>query len=374
MQPLPTQFAPAERSSDQNIIDQARQFSQSDVFNIMLNAVPDVFLVLNKNRQIIYANSAMLDMIQAADERDVLGLRPGEALHCIHAQDMACGTTEFCQTCGAVKAMLDSLHGNKSVQECRITQASGASLDLRVWGTPLSLDSERYSIFAVKDISDEKRRRILERIFFHDILNTAGVVAMYADMIKYMKPEEIEGLSEEFAETAMRLIEEIKAQKELTDAENQDLQVNFTLVDPHLLLMEAATTYLHHELAQDKQIIIEPPISELLYFKTDRVLIGRVLGNMVKNALEASEAGDTIALSYSVDHDMITFEVHNPAYMPRRTQLQVFQRSFSTKGANRGLGTYSIKLLTERYLKGSVWFTSTQEDGTRFMASYPLNP
>jgi sensor histidine kinase regulating citrate/malate metabolism len=58
--------------------------------------------------------------------------------------------------------------------------------------------------------------------------------------------------------------------------------------------------------------------------------------------------------------------------MPRSVQLQVFNRSFSTKGAGRGLGTYSMKLLTERFLGGRVWFTSTREAGTTFYASYPL--
>jgi len=49
----------------------------------------------------------------------------------------------------------------------------------------------------------------------------------------------------------------------------------------------------------------------------------------------------------------------------------VFQRSFSTKGKGRGLGTYSIKLLTERYLKGTASFTSTETDGTTFQISLP---
>ncbi|MBK8046925.1 MAG: hypothetical protein IPK16_07250 [Anaerolineales bacterium] len=52
-------------------------------------------------------------------------------------------------------------------------------------------------------------------------------------------------------------------------------------------------------------------------------------------------------------------------------QLQVFQRSFSTKGNGRGLGTYSMKLLTERYLQGEVGFVSTPESGTTFFARFP---
>jgi signal transduction histidine kinase len=60
--------------------------------------------------------------------------------------------------------------------------------------------------------------------------------------------------------------------------------------------------------------------------------------------------------------------------MPRDVQLQVFQRFFSTKGAGRGLGTYSIRLLTERYLKGNVSFTSSPEEGTTFRVCYPPAP
>jgi len=68
----------------------------------------------------------------------------------------------------------------------------------------------------------------------------------------------------------------------------------------------------------------------------------------------------------------IRFWVNNPNFMPREVQLQVFQRSFSTKGAGRGLGTYSIKLLTERYLKGMVSFSTSPETGTTFQAWYPM--
>ncbi|MFA7348153.1 MAG: ATP-binding protein, partial [Desulfurivibrionaceae bacterium] len=59
--------------------------------------------------------------------------------------------------------------------------------------------------------------------------------------------------------------------------------------------------------------------------------------------------------------------------MPENVQLQIFQRSFSTKGTGRGLGTYSIKLLGERYLKGRVSFTSTPEKGTTFRFRCPHN-
>jgi signal transduction histidine kinase len=59
--------------------------------------------------------------------------------------------------------------------------------------------------------------------------------------------------------------------------------------------------------------------------------------------------------------------------MPERVQLQVFQRSFTTKGGTgRGLGTHSMKLIGERYLKGKVSFASREPDGTTFTLAVPL--
>lgn len=57
--------------------------------------------------------------------------------------------------------------------------------------------------------------------------------------------------------------------------------------------------------------------------------------------------------------------------MPDEVKLQIFQRSFSTKGRGRGIGTYSIKLFTEKYLEGKVSFTSKEGEGTVFTVELP---
>jgi signal transduction histidine kinase len=98
------------------------------------------------------------------------------------------------------------------------------------------------------------------------------------------------------------------------------------------------------------------------------------LGNLIKNALEASTRGETVTVKSEKKGDAyVCFKVHNPAVMPENVQLQIFNRSFTTKGVGRGLGTYSVKLLTTRYLKGSVSFISNKESGTTFEISLPLN-
>ena len=64
--------------------------------------------------------------------------------------------------------------------------------------------------------------------------------------------------------------------------------------------------------------------------------------------------------------------VHNDNYMDERVKTLVFHRSFSTKGEGRGIGTYSMKLFGEKFLKGQVNFISKQEEGTTFYIKIPL--
>ena len=109
-------------------------------------------------------------------------------------------------------------------------------------------------------------------------------------------------------------------------------------------------------------------------FNSDKTQVLRIIGNMLKNALEESSEGDTVKAGCDLTNDnQIRFWVWNSQYIPKRVQLQIFNRSFSTKGVGRGIGTYSMKLLGERYLKGKVDFTSETNDGTTFFLTLPLS-
>jgi signal transduction histidine kinase len=370
--PLTTEFAPPERAVGEEIAQAVQYFADYAYLTPFLDAVPNIYLILNRYRQIVFANRVLFETF-GVSPAEVYGQRPGEALACEHAFETpgGCGTTAFCRTCGAVRAILSSLKGRRDVQECRITQSSGTALDLRVWATPLELNGELYSIFALEDISSEKRRRALEHIFFHDLLNTAGVISGYAAAFKdgYLPPTDEH--KEVLYRNALRLIAEIDAQRELSAAENNELAIRQNAVNTLDLLREIMAVYGNHPAAADKHIRIVPDAEPVL-FTSDSILLGRVLGNMLKNALEACEPGQAVTLNCFSDGDCVVFEVHNPCVMPRDVQLQVFQRSFSTKGPGRGLGTYSMKLLTERYLNGTISFTSTPGHGTIFRAAYPL--
>jgi sensor histidine kinase regulating citrate/malate metabolism len=123
--------------------------------------------------------------------------------------------------------------------------------------------------------------------------------------------------------------------------------------------------------AEGKNILIDVLGTDFTV-ESDHTMLVRCVGNLVKNALEASVHGQDIVLTASGDCAFGVIKVKNECVMSEDVRLQVFQRSFSTKAASgRGLGTYGVKLLVEQYLCGKVEFESEEGMGTVFTLNIP---
>lgn len=372
-----TCFAPAERAEPAEIERQFQLLSGNDI-PLVLDSVPIISMVLNRCRQVVFGNRTLVDVVGISDIRKALGLRPGEAFGCVHAGRMpgGCGTSEFCAHCGAVRSILQGLAGRKNAQECNLNRRRGEeieALDLLVTSAPFDLGGDSFLFFSITDISHENRRRALERIFFHDMLNTAGGVRGLMEFLAEEVPETLRADARLIYRAVAQLTEEIIYQKQLLAAESDELETTFALLRSADILEVVEATFQNSEPARGRRIEVRAGSWDVL-FQSDQVLLRRVLGNMVKNALEATPPGGVVRLGCDAAEDTVTFWVRNDGVMSRDIRMRIFNRSFSTKGKGRGIGTYSIKLLTERYLGGSVGFESTPEAGTVFWVRLPLEP
>ncbi len=380
LETLHTDFAPSSRSTPESIVRDSDVFSGEIFFKTIIDTLPNIVLILDKNRQIVFANKALLAMLQTDDRLSVLGQRPGEAINCKHANETEgkCGTTKFCRYCGAVNAILKSQSGEHAVEECRIlTKGNGVenALDLRVWATPFDHHGKQFTCFAAFNIADEKQRYFMERIFLHDIMNTAGALQGFLELIvgDDLDDETKKKFVQRIAFLADRIVDEINAHRQLIAAEHNELVVTKNEINSLIFVKRIYDSYNRPDTLNNRRIVISET-SQGASFESDETLLGRVVGNMVKNAIEASVPGETVTIRCFVTDGFVSFQVSNPTYMPENVRLQVFNRSFSTKGTGRGLGTYSMKYLTEKYLQGNISFTSTEREGTTFTASYPLKP
>ena len=372
-------FAPAERSSPNEVLAQRRGLRLDPLVETLFDAVPEGVVVLNRNRQIVFANKSLLDKLNQNSDDEIVGKRLGEAVGCIHSDEApgGCGTSKPCRMCGAVNAMLEAQKCGRGVGECRITvRDSGggtSSLDLAVLATSLDLSDERYLIFAINDISDQKRRQALERVFFHDLLNTASGIRGFSELLLEENEQRVVSLAKIVYQASDLLINDISSYKNLVAAEKNELVAVPTELESQEIMYEVINLLSGGEFARGVDIKISSS-SQNLPLYCDKNLLGRILINLLKNALEASEPGQTVAMESVSNAGLIEFRVHNEGYIPPDVQLQLFKRSFSTKGQGRGLGAYSVKLLTERYLKGRAGFVTDKERGTTFWVRLPIDP
>lgn len=336
--------------------------------------LPSYFIVLNKHRQIVYTNKLMLELLNIKNDDDYLGKRPGEFFNC-HNSNLdhgGCGTSENCQECGALRAILNSKNLNTGSinEECRITTYSGEAYEFSVWASPYSFNSNKFTIFSLVDISDQKRKEALENTFFHDINNLLSVLLGFTEIAELSDDlEKIKSHVSKIKETSEELIEEVSSHRILLKAENNELLLNMenhislsSIVGRAIEIISATFPNIKFKSNHDYKDII---------LKTDRTLLFRIIYNMLKNAAEASEDAGVISLEFKQLSSKTIFKVHNQGFIPYHIQHQIFQRSFSTKGKGRGIGTYSMKLFGEKYLKGEVKVTSSHKNGTTFSISLP---
>jgi hypothetical protein len=375
-----TYFDTPDRTSDETIEKSSNEILSQPFIKEVLEGMSNAVVILDNNRQIVAYNVLAKKLFEEYGTEIVNGKRLGEALNCIHSDVMpaGCGTSQFCQECGAANAIKNHLVSlNKEINECRITSVKDSvemALDLKVSASTLNINSNQFILFTVQDISNEKRRHALERIFFHDILNTAGGIKGISEVIQESESfDEILEFKDLLTFSSNQLVQEIQSQRELVQAENGQLQVNKHFVKINWLLDNVYSIYSKHDSAVGKILKHEYLESDLTVF-TDIVLLTRSLGNLIKNALEATtEEQNEVIYWAEVKNDKVLFHVKNYSVMPEKIQLQMFQRSFSTKGEKgRGIGTYSVKLLVQQYLKGKVYFVSNEIVKTVFTIELPL--
>jgi len=369
--------ASADRAEQEALQAAVAAVVRHPVVDGLLRAAGGLLAVLNRQRQILALNQAFLNMLAVDDATSVLGLRPGEAIGCVHADvgPDGCGTGPDCSTCGCVAAVLDSLaHDRPAERTCSLSvlrQGQRDDLFLRVRATPVELDGMPLVIIFLQDISLQQKWQSIERLFFHDINNLLAGLLSTSEFIQDGKGPSDAQLLQDLKLFAHRLAGEFAMQRSLVQDRRADHQPRNRPVAVRQVFGELARRFAHHPVAQGRRLELPPVMPDALVH-TDFALLMRVLANMVTNGFEAVGAGQAVRVDFTQAPNQTVFRVWNPGVIAPENTGRIFQRNFSTKqGAGRGLGTYSMKLFGEQWLGGRVEFTTTEAAGTEFRFILP---
>lgn len=372
-------FQPTEtRKPFHQLIRESSMVSKLDNIKNFLGAMSQIILVLNKERQMVFANEVLLKFLNIETVKESLGKRPGDLFLCVNANKAAggCGSSQSCSYCGALHAIMQSqLQDKKVTGECRIRSKNKEGqldfFDLEVVASPIYIEGQVFTILSLADISSAKRRDKLERTFFHDIMNIAGSLSSIMELVPDMGEDQKEDFLDMATILSKQVVDELKSHQSIIQAENRDLEVKDEVLSSKEILVKAVKQLYHHQVAKGKFMSVALDRFQC-EFRSDGTLINRVLVNLLKNALEASEEKGVVKIGCTLHtEDTLRFWVRNTTFMPKEVQAQVFQRSFSTKGQGRGIGTYSVKILAEQYLDSKVSFISEPEEGTVFFIDVP---
>jgi len=370
-----TFFASPERSSKENITLEVNSISNSTIVAGLLKSVGGLLLVLNDKRQVLAINDKLLEFLGVSSKFDVLGQRLGEMVNCTHSKEQTggCGTSKYCSTCGAAIAITSSLADKEVVEKsCAIEIDNDGKKDdlyFKVVAQPITYNDSQFVLIFLQDTSAEQKRSVLERTFFHDINNLLSGLIGASDLLEPTADDM--GLVDVIKLTSTRLHKEVEIQRTLLGINADNLDANIAPIETHAILKELHSFFVYHPLAEGKSLTIAEP-TENTIFTSDISLVIRIITNMITNALEASEIGETVTVDTNTTDLMLSFSVHNSGTIPEDIAKRVFQRNFSTKSSSgRGLGTFSMKLFGETVLGGNVTFTSTASEGTTFTFSLP---
>jgi PAS domain-containing protein len=372
-----TCFAEPQRSSLDAFQQELALIRTSPVIAGLMQAMSGLLAVLNEHRQILAVNPSLLQALGIADADVLLGLRLGEAVGCVHADDGpgGCATGPYCSNCGAAIAQVVSLAENRVAEGvCAIETTHPEprkSIFFRIRACPVVCGPRRILLLFLQDESQHQQAAALERVFFHDFGNTVTGILGLSEFLAHELDGGTAALAQDIFRQAQRLARELELQRCLAQSSSPGFKPVVASVALAPFVDELVRQCQHHPAARGRNLWLGPAAPGTT-LATDPALLLRVVYNMVLNALEATEAGGEVRLCVEADKRGVRFRVWNRGEIPAAVGRRIFQRNFSTKGAlGRGLGTYSMKLLGEQLLGGRVSFSTSAAEGTWFELELP---
>lgn len=369
-----TYFASPQRATDEQLAAEIAHVNSYPVMTGLLDSIGGLLAILNEHRQLIALNDPLLNALGVENPQDALGLRPGEALHCVYADvgPAGCGTSKLCSSCGAAIAIVTSLAENVQAERLCALKATRESeqvdVALNVKACPLWVEGKRFILLFLQDVTQFQQKAALERTFFHDIGNMLSMLDWSSELLVHKEPSR---LAEIIKQVSARLLGEVEMQRCLATEENCKYEPQYEKTSVQRIFAELNDIFENHPLTHGKQLSFAKEQDTLI--KIDVPIVLRVLMNMLLNACEATEKNGEVRIWSAEDSGRLVFYVWNRQAIPEQIKGRVFQRNFSTKkGAGRGLGTYSMKFFGEKILNGKVDFESTAEGGTTFSFAVPL--
>ncbi|HNS05619.1 MAG TPA: HAMP domain-containing sensor histidine kinase [Candidatus Saccharicenans sp.] len=124
-------------------------------------------------------------------------------------------------------------------------------------------------------------------------------------------------------------------------------------------------------LAEEKNVKIDLKAEDGLKLTADRLLFGRVVSNLLKNAIEASPEGGLVSVKAYVRKKKVILEVEDSGSGIEETQAEkIFEPFISSKSSGFGIGLYLTRKIVAAH-GGKISFSNRPGGGAVFKVEMP---
>lgn len=178
------------------------------------------FIIIDETLKVLFVNNSPVD--------ENTKMCPGDLLKCANAieETKGCGFHKNCATCQLRNMLKKSLR-----TKTRLTADSDMLVDndcifsVHVISTPFIHEGKTYAAVILVNKTDQYREFMMERIFFHDLINLTGALNGLLECAEFEDPKEIIKMTKSISK---QLSSEIAAQRDLVYAKNGKLEPNIS--------------------------------------------------------------------------------------------------------------------------------------------------
>lgn len=207
----------------------------------------------------------------------------------------------------------------------------------------------------------------------HEIKNPLTPMKLSIQYLQKSKAEDSEDWEERFTRSTDMLIEQIDSLSNIATAFS-DFAKMPKAISEHFkvgeLVAQVADLFSEEPSAEIELSLAVDEEAELF---ADRDQIGRMLTNLIKNAVQSipSERQGKVIVSLIDKGGQYILEVmDNGTGIPEEMKEKIFVPNFTTKTTGTGLGLAMCQNIVEQ-AKGKIWFTTELDKGTSFYVSLP---
>jgi two-component system, OmpR family, phosphate regulon sensor histidine kinase PhoR len=319
-------------------------------------ATSDALLLLDGARQVTWANRAAWNLFNRGEPE--FG-QPFIAL--VHDYELN-------------QAVGDAMAGHRAM----VRQTAVADKTLRIWAVPV--DGAGGAAVSIEDVTELQRLGRARREFVANISHELRTPLANIDLAAQTLQS---GQTSDPAVTR-RMLDQIQAQVQTLSQLSQEMmelaqiesgQVLLKLVETELRpVVEASVAPLLPQAAvKNQSLTLHVP--EGLVALIDEQQIGRVISNLVHNAVKFTPEGGTIDVRAEASGEDVTICVQDSGLgIPREEQARVFERFYKADRARSGGGT-GLGLAIARHIVeghgGRIWLESAAGQGTTFRFTVP---